>query len=90
MVVTVLFSCKQETHHDTDDNSHMMNDSTIMDNDDHNMMDHDSTMNHNDSKMMNHPGMYSCPMHPEVHGNKGDKCSECGMDLTMNDSKESK
>lgn len=25
---------------------------------------------------------YACPMHPEVTGNKGDKCSKCGMALT--------
>jgi hypothetical protein len=25
---------------------------------------------------------YACPMHPEVTGVKGDKCSKCGMDLT--------
>jgi hypothetical protein len=24
---------------------------------------------------------YSCPMHPEVTGKKGDKCSKCGMEL---------
>lgn len=24
---------------------------------------------------------YSCPMHPEVTGNKGDKCTKCGMEL---------
>jgi nitrous oxide reductase accessory protein NosL len=23
-----------------------------------------------------------CPMHPEIMGKKGDKCSECGMELT--------
>ncbi|WP_312193364.1 heavy metal-binding domain-containing protein, partial [Empedobacter sp.] len=26
------------------------------------------------------PG-YACPMHPEVIGNQGDKCSKCGMFL---------
>lgn len=26
--------------------------------------------------------LYACPMHPEVTGNKGDKCSKCGMELT--------
>jgi hypothetical protein len=25
---------------------------------------------------------YSCPMHPEVTGDKPGKCSKCGMDLT--------
>lgn len=26
--------------------------------------------------------LYACPMHPEITGNKGDKCSKCGMELT--------
>ena len=26
--------------------------------------------------------LYSCPMHPEITGKKGDKCSKCGMELT--------
>lgn len=26
--------------------------------------------------------LYSCKMHPEVTGKKGDKCPKCGMDLT--------
>ena len=26
--------------------------------------------------------MYACPMHPEVTGKAGDKCSKCGMALT--------
>lgn len=26
--------------------------------------------------------LYSCPMHPEVHGKQGEACSECGMELT--------
>jgi Heavy metal binding domain len=25
---------------------------------------------------------HACPMHPEIVGKKGDKCSECKMDLT--------
>ncbi len=25
---------------------------------------------------------YACPMHPEITGKQGDKCSKCGMDLT--------
>jgi len=24
---------------------------------------------------------YACPMHPEVTGKQGEKCSKCGMDL---------
>ena len=26
--------------------------------------------------------LYACPMHPEVKGKKGEKCSKCGMELT--------
>jgi hypothetical protein len=26
--------------------------------------------------------LYACPMHPEVMGKKGEKCSKCGMELT--------
>lgn len=26
---------------------------------------------------------YSCEMHPEVHGKKGEECSKCGMALTV-------
>lgn len=26
--------------------------------------------------------LYSCPMHPEVKGKKGEACSKCGMELT--------
>ncbi len=29
----------------------------------------------------NHNQVFACPMHPEVTGNKGDKCSKCGMEL---------
>ena len=25
--------------------------------------------------------VYACPMHPEVTGKEGDKCSKCGMKL---------
>ena len=27
--------------------------------------------------------VFACPMHPEITGNEGDKCSECGMELEM-------
>ena len=27
--------------------------------------------------------LYACSMHPEVKGKKGDKCSKCGMELTV-------
>ncbi len=28
------------------------------------------------------PVVYACSMHPEVTGQKGEKCPKCGMDLT--------
>ncbi len=28
-------------------------------------------------------GMYVCPMHPEIAGEKGDRCSKCKMDLVL-------
>lgn len=30
-----------------------------------------------------HEVVYTCPMHPEVTGNKGDTCPKCGMDLEV-------
>jgi hypothetical protein len=27
--------------------------------------------------------LYACEMHPEVIGKKGEKCSKCGMNLTV-------
>jgi hypothetical protein len=27
--------------------------------------------------------VYACPMHPEVTGKKGDKCTKCSMDLEL-------
>lgn len=26
---------------------------------------------------------YACPMHPEITGKQGDRCSKCGMDLVL-------
>ncbi|MCT1530980.1 hypothetical protein M3B46_08245 [Sphingobacterium daejeonense] len=39
--------------------------------------------NHHNHKVQNNGGTnnYTCPMHPEVRGNKGDKCPKCGMNL---------
>ncbi|MFT6879593.1 MAG: hypothetical protein ACI9QN_001711 [Arcticibacterium sp.] len=47
-----------------------------------------SDMNHDD---IDHEGMemaeatYACPMHPEITGAEGDKCSICKMDLKATD-----
>ncbi|SHG23535.1 hypothetical protein SAMN05444396_106159 [Flavobacterium segetis] len=70
----IITSCKQQISKDNSNKeSHMMNDST--------MMKHDSTIMSNDHKMMDNNKSYSCPMHPEVIGSKGDKCPKCGMEL---------
>ncbi len=48
-----------------------------------NQEEHDE-MNMDETKMENTEqtaAVYACPMHPEVTGNEGDKCSKCGMDL---------
>lgn len=34
------------------------------------------------SKVADNAKSYSCPMHPEIIGKEGEKCSDCGMDLT--------
>ena len=81
IIVSMCLSCKQETQQETYHHSHMMNDSTMMHN--------DSTMIHHNEQMMHSDKMYSCPMHPEIHGNKNDKCSECGMDLNLKNAKTS-
>ena len=76
-VILLLVSCNQKNREVTNTNQHMTdNDSTMMHN--------DSTMMNNDSKMMHkNSKTYSCPMHPEVQGNLNDKCSKCGMKLTV-------
>ena len=74
----VLVSCNQKNKEATTNDSHMMQDSTMMDNDS-TMMDKDTMTDH--SKMMGDK-MYACPMHPEVQGKMNDKCSKCGMKLT--------
>jgi hypothetical protein len=84
----LIFSCNQKNKEVTRD-SRMLNDSNSMQNDAV-MMQNDSTMMHTDSKKVNHSNgiinnskTYSCPMHPEVHGQLNDKCSKCGMKLTV-------
>lgn len=32
-----------------------------------------------------HVHVFACPMHPEVTGKEGDKCSKCGMALVHKD-----
>jgi len=41
----------------------------------------DSTIQHENMPMDSATTAYSCPMHPEITGKEGDKCSKCGMEL---------
>jgi CopA family copper-resistance protein len=34
-----------------------------------------------------HPAMYTCPMHPEIHATKPGNCPKCGMKLVLEKSK---
>ncbi|SHG35516.1 hypothetical protein SAMN05444372_10539 [Flavobacterium micromati] len=88
IMVLIIVSCNQKNQETTNDSqmlndtNSMLNDSTMMENDS-TMMHTDSTMaNHND-KMMNNSKMYSCSMHPDIHGKLNEKCSKCGMKLTV-------
>ena len=50
----------------------------------------DTTTTHSDTSGIANPNapadeqaaLYSCPMHPEVHGKKDSECPKCGMKLT--------
>lgn len=41
----------------------------------------DTTAHHDEMKMDSTQMTYACPMHPEITGKEGDKCSKCGMKL---------
>lgn len=43
----------------------------------------DKVENHQDGDKHADEHEYACPMHPEITGKAGDKCSKCGMDLKM-------
>lgn len=42
----------------------------------------DETNNAQTANPVDNNKLYACPMHPEVTGKKGEKCSKCGMELT--------
>ena len=80
----LMVSCNQKNKEATTTDQHMMNNDSTMMHNDSTMMLNDSTMMNNDSKMTPMESeIYSCPMHPEVQGNLNDKCSKCGMKLTV-------
>ena len=37
---------------------------------------------HHEHKDNKKEDVYACPMHHDITGKKGDKCSKCGMELT--------
>ncbi len=66
----VMVSCNQKMKEVTTTNSGMMKTDTTM-------------MNDDSSKKMMAEKRFACPMHPEVQGKLNDKCSKCGMKLTV-------
>lgn len=75
-VASVLItSCGSKKEQGTEEHEHAEGDTTR---DHHDEMEMDSAKMHDmDSTQM----AYACPMHPEVTGKEGDKCSKCGMKL---------
>ena len=43
--------------------------------------EHDESKPHEHAEGDEHETVYACPMHPEVTGKEGEKCSKCGMKL---------
>lgn len=66
-----MVSCKNNENHNNDMHQDGQHNDSIM---------HDDT---HETIIDNETAMYSCPMHPEVKGAKGDQCPECGMDLEV-------
>ena len=70
----LVTSCGSKKEQNTEEHEHAEGDTTNH----HDEMEMDSTEMHDmDSTHM----AYACPMHPEVTGKQGDKCSKCGMTL---------
>nr|WP_315176067.1 heavy metal-binding domain-containing protein [uncultured Flavobacterium sp.] len=84
LLALLTVSCNQKTNESTTEHPNMMsNDTTMMDKNG-TKMSNDSTMMNDKTKMMNNQTkMYACPMHSEVQGKLNDKCSKCGMKLTV-------
>lgn len=71
----LITSCGTKKEQGTEEHQHAGGDTTSHH---HDEMEMDSTEMHDmDSTVMT----YACPMHPEVTGKDGDKCSKCGMKL---------
>lgn len=54
-----------------------------MEESEHQHAEGDSTSQHEDMPMDSTQMAYACPMHPEITGKEGDKCSKCGMKLEL-------
>lgn len=68
---------EEHEHMDAEEHEHM-------DADEHEDMDHDKMEmdeNNETEKTEQTAAVYACPMHPEITGKEGEKCSECGMAL---------
>jgi len=68
--VTSCTGKKNEQQEQTEDAGHQH-----AEGEEHESMEMDST------NVDHHQIAYACPMHPEVTGKEGDKCSKCGMKL---------
>lgn len=47
----------------------------------HHHEENDTTSNDKQMPMDSTQTAYACPMHPDITGKEGDKCSKCGMKL---------
>ena len=78
LAATMWTACGTSSTNDQN-HDHMMNDSTG----DHMMNDTTRThmMSGSTATQASEELAYACPMHPEVTGKDGDKCTKCGMYL---------
>ena len=89
LVLSVTISCNQKSNEmTTTETETLVSDTTIITKEPV-MMENDTTMTQQDTvivkkttKKVVDAEIYSCPMHPEVHGKLNSKCSKCGMPLT--------
>ena len=77
IVTLLLVSCNQKNKEASTNNPQLMDTNSAVMHNDTTMMNNETEMMHENSKL------YACPMHPEVQGNLDDKCSKCGMKLTV-------
>ena len=71
----IATSCGNQQDSQNEDEQEQMDADTV------NAMASDKTEQVEDNNTEQTAAVYACPMHPEVTGKEGDKCSECGMPL---------